>query len=118
MCSCEKGGQVRQGRRRTGDDGRADGRLAPGGDEVRRALGGVLLLLPFGAKLAGGVVLLAPRGGGMVWRSSPAPLPVCVPVWRFLNSLQQLGQRHSASTSPEGVLLRVRRQPNWALMSV
>lgn len=93
--------------------------MAPGGDEERRAPGGALLLLPFGAKLAGGVVLLAPRrGGGIVWRSSPAPLPVCVPVWRFLNSLQQLGHRHSATTSPEGVLLRVRRQPNWLLMSV
>jgi hypothetical protein len=52
----------------------------------------------------------------MVWRSSP--VPVMVPVWRFLNSLQQLGQRHSASTAPEGVLFRVRRQPNWELMSV
>jgi len=57
-----------------------------------------------GEKLAGGVVLLAPRGGGMVWRSSPAMVAVTVPVWRFLNSLQQLGQRHSASTAPEGVL--------------
>jgi hypothetical protein len=99
--------------------GGVEGRRAPGGALLLLPFGGVLLLLPFEVKLPGGVVLLAPRtGGGMVWRSSPAPLPVCVPVWRFLNSLQQLGHRHSATTSPEGVLLRVRRQPNWLLMSV
>jgi hypothetical protein len=35
-----------------------------------------------------------------------------------LYSRQQVGQRHSTMGSPSLDLLRLRRQPNWALMSV
>jgi hypothetical protein len=85
----------------------------PGGEEeVRAAPGGALLERPFG-----GMVFDGPRGGG-VERGFSVPFKVSVPGCFFLNSRQQEGHRHSARTDPSGAFERVRRQPNWALMSV
>lgn len=49
-----------------------------------------------------------------------APWPWGVPVVTRMRlySRQQVGQRHSSTSEPSGPLKRVRRHPNWALMSV
>ena len=55
--------------------------------------------------------------GGMLdvwfsWRASSAA------AFMRLCSFQHAGQRHSTMNAPSGVRVRVRRQPNWLLMSV
>jgi hypothetical protein len=73
--------------------------------------GGMLpALLLFEAEAVG-------RGGGVECGFS-VPFIVSVPGCFFLNSRQHEGHRHWARTDPSGALERVRRQPNWALMSV
>lgn len=95
--------------------------VVPGGvDEVRAAPGGELLVRALGGMLFGGLLplaFLAGRGGG-VERGFSVPFIVSVPGCFFLNSRQHEGHRHSARTDPSGAFERVRRQPNWALMSV
>jgi hypothetical protein len=78
------------------------------------AAGGVETRIGFLGATFGG----AGGGGGAVDRCSTMPLPVMVPGRCRLNSRQQEGQRHATWSSPAGVLDRVRRQPNCALISV
>jgi hypothetical protein len=64
-----------------------------------------------------GGMLVARRGG----REDEIASPLRAPPWlsrASLNSRQHDGQRHSTKEEPSDFVVRVRRHPNCALMSV